>query len=108
MYALQTNSTINHIVLARLLTYVPPPPNHPNYCAPSVVLVGDHVDERVGGEGEDHEDVGGGVVPLGEVGGGEQEVGLVVQSEDHGGKGADDVTKKIVFENIRVLGTIFS
>ena len=73
---------------------------HPDYCAPSVVLVGDHVDERVGGEGEDHEDVGGGVAPLGEVRGGEQEVGLVVQGEDHCREGADYVTKKIVFNQI--------
>ena len=63
--------------------------------APSVVLVGHDVYEGVGSEGGDHQDVGHGVAPLGQTAGGEQEVGLVVQGEDHSRKSTYHVTQNI-------------
>ena len=79
MYALETHSTIISTVELVL---------------PPVVWIGDHVDQGVPSEGEDYQDVGEGVVPLGQAGGGKQEVGLVVQGEDYRGEGADDVTEE--------------
>ena len=63
--------------------------------SPSVVWIGDDVYERVGCKGRHDEDVGDSVAPLGQTAGGEQEVGLVIQGEDHSRKSTYHVTQNI-------------